>query len=101
MCPQKQIAVTLKLLKPKKQSCVRHSHYRDKPYKYMYHIEQCSQQTRVSLTRPCFHLHLRWRGAVSQPARGPMLQGADLCSQNSPAGLEEPGTGSHPPLAAR
>lgn len=67
----------------------------------MYHIEQCLQQTLVLLTRPCFHLHLRWRGAVSQPARGPMLQGADLCSQNSPAGLEELSTGFHRPLAGR
>lgn len=53
------------------------------------------------LTRPGFHLHQRWRGAEIRPARGPGRPGADLCSQNSPAGPEEPRTGSHPPPAAR
>lgn len=57
--------------------------------------------TQVTLTLPCFHLRLHWRGAVSQPGRGPELRGEDLCSQNSPAGLEEQNTGSHPPLAGR
>lgn len=53
------------------------------------------------LTRPCFHLHQHWRGAEIRPARGPGRPGADLCSQNSPAGPEEESTGSHPPPAAR
>lgn len=75
-----------------------------KDIKCIHSIEQMLTMQHLavsSLTLPCFHLHLRWRGAASRPARGQELRGADLCSQNSPAGPEEPSTGSHPPLAGR